>query len=201
MKRTEESPARATALLNAYAFVAIGLALTGGFGYPLASVVIGPLLFVLPPVMLILGLRCVTPESDPSRDDQVMWLVGVTFLCTLLLSGASGTLVPTWSISLMDRLVTALGVSTVQWALLAAVRYAYDAGAFGRPQFLKPWQCRGCGYDLRGATSHLCPECGEGIHCRTCGKPFVAIHDDICRYCGTRLTVNPDDIDFDDDDD
>lgn len=30
-----------------------------------------------------------------------------------------------------------------------------------RTRLLEPWQCRGCGYDVRGVVGGRCPECGR----------------------------------------
>ena len=199
MYRVVENPDRALSLLNGYAFFVVLLAATGGFGFPWISVVVGPLLVLLPIIVLLFCLLNVSPKSHPSRDDQVMWLVGVTTLGALLISGASGTVAPNLTISLVDRVVFALGVGIVEWILLAIVRVTYDASGIGRQRFLKPWHCRGCGYDLRGAASNICPECQTAVHCRRCGGSFTAVNDDSCMHCGTPRAANPYE-EFDDDD-
>jgi hypothetical protein len=61
---------------------------------------------------------------------------------------------------------------TVAYALLAACLRCLRAARQNRAARLRP--CRSCGYDLRGNTSGVCPECGNPMPSDAGGRPVSA---------------------------
>jgi len=178
---------------------AILAGLTAGFGFPWSSVVIGPLLILMPPVVMLIAMRWVHPEAHPTRSDQVLWLAGVTCVAVWLGSWATSVIAPaTWTVSFVDQFIFAIGIGIVEWLLLFGLQQVVDATFLAERSFLKPWHCRECGYDLRGAASPQCPECAAPIHCRRCGKSLTGARDGVCMFCGTPLAAKADEL-FDED--
>lgn len=210
MQRIQERPGRVRWLVSAYTFATLTSVL-GAWVWPPALVAALPLLLLAGPSVLLYGVYYVSPDSEPTREELVLRLVGV-FATGVLLAGnrmfqagytllnpakvaANPSNVPT--MSLVDRIVAAVVSGLVMWGVLAGLAAVADAVFNARRGFIQSWHCSQCGYDLRGSTGDHCPECAAPIFCRRCGRSLVGVRSDICIQCGTPRVADPYE-DFDD---
>lgn len=57
-----------------------------------------------------------------------------------------------------DGVMLGAGLAVCTFLMACAARGVYGMVKYPNP---KRWECRGCGYDLRGLSGGVCPECGR----------------------------------------
>jgi len=157
----EEDIDAPTALLRTYAAVAVFVALlirvlTQSSGFLESMCLCG-----LAPLLVVYLHYYVSREHERLRRRWRVLLSAVTALCCAILLSHGG--LKSRSLDLGSALLFGMGGGLVTH-LIGFIIGAVADPILGRVrQFLEPQECRGCGYDLTGNVSGICPECGTSV--------------------------------------
>jgi len=159
-RRISENTGAVSRLLFFYAAIAIALSLADRLFLPRGDAFLVKL-GVLCVAALGAVTHCVYHIRPDSRGERIAFVVLVAAI-----NGLCCTMSATFSLRSVDRYIGELWALAVAGAaptfVTSMVWMPFANRLVGRwREFIKPGQCRNCGYDLTGNVSGRCPECGE----------------------------------------
>lgn len=126
-----------------------------------------------------------------------LWIAAIVAVVLVLISGGSHPVITAvCAILMLVPLVNLVTLLFIDWSVNRTLRRAgLHVGFTGVrdevvDRTLDPMLCSGCGYNLTGNVSGICPECGRpvgSLFCAACRQFVTGVPQGLCPVCGRAL--------------